>query len=199
MAAATGLESRLIRSWVAQGLLPGPSSRGPGARYPAQSLERLLAIMTMRDELGMSLSDIRRELLVATPDQIGSYAAKAANRRTATASPGLMEETLFAPAPTSALEYIRNLRTGATLAAPLRAASETPASIAPTAGLEALEQRLAGSASFEPARKTRAEEWLRVRITPEVELTARGPLDPEQRARLERCADLIRDILLGKH
>jgi hypothetical protein len=34
-------------------------------------------------------------------------------------------------------------------------------------------------------------------VTPDVEISVRGPLDAEQRARLERCADLLRDILLG--
>jgi hypothetical protein len=63
-------------------------------------------------------------------------------------------------------------------------------------GFEALEQRL-GPGRASP-RKARAEEWLRIPVTPEVELAARGPLDAEARARLERCADLIRDILLGR-
>lgn len=34
LADASGLQSRTIRSWVAQGLLPGPLTRGPAARYP---------------------------------------------------------------------------------------------------------------------------------------------------------------------
>ena len=63
--------------------------------------------------------------------------------------------------------------------------------------LEALEHHL-GQGRAEPARKARAEEWLRIPITPDVELTVRAPLDAEQRVRLERCADLIRDILLGR-
>ena len=67
----------------------------------------------------------------------------------------------------------------------------------PPTGFEALERRLA-QARPEPARKARAEDWLRIPVTPDVELAVRGRLDAEQRARLERCADLIRDILLGR-
>ena len=53
LAEATGLQRRTIRSWVAQGLIPGPLSRGPAARYPAEVLERIMAIRSMRDRLGM--------------------------------------------------------------------------------------------------------------------------------------------------
>ena len=67
----------------------------------------------------------------------------------------------------------------------------------PANGFEALEQYL-GARGSRPQRKARAEEWLRIPITPDVELAVRGRLDAEQRARLERCADLVRDILLGK-
>jgi hypothetical protein len=69
--------------------------------------------------------------------------------------------------------------------------------VPPASGFEALEHRL-GQGRTEPARKARAEEWLRLPITPDVELAIRGRLDAEQRTRLERCADLIRDILLGR-
>jgi DNA-binding transcriptional MerR regulator len=183
LAAASGLEPRTIRSWVAQGLLPPPLNRGPAARYPADTLTRLLAIRTMRDALGMSLQDIRKELLVASPEQIDAHAARAA--------------TLAKPPPktdaASALEYIATLRAGGPKPAPSMLLPPPPA----TRGFEALEQRL-GQGRPEAARKARAEEWLRIPITPDVDLTVRGPLDAEQRTRLERCADLIRDILLGR-
>ncbi|MBD0271032.1 MAG: hypothetical protein ICV73_03795, partial [Acetobacteraceae bacterium] len=60
--------------------------------------------------------------------------------------------------------------------------------------------RLAAGGQAEPAaRKARAEEWLRIPVTPDVELAVRGRPDAGQRARLERCADLIRGILLGRN
>ncbi len=46
LAAASGLQPRTIRSWVAQDLLPGPLSRGPAARYPADTLERRMQEVT---------------------------------------------------------------------------------------------------------------------------------------------------------
>jgi hypothetical protein len=51
----------------------------------------------------------------------------------------------------------------------------------PASSFEALEQRL-GQGRTEPVRKARAEEWLRLPITPDVELSIRGRLDAE------RCA-----------
>lgn len=215
LAAASGLQPRTLRSWVTQGLLPGPLTRGPFARYPADALERVLAIRVMRDLLGMPLATIRQELLVASPEQIRGYAAKAA---------GLAPEPSDTPAlgaraeaPGSALAYLRALREGvagarpmpaalrSSIAAPQTAADAAPPAAAqaapeppPPSGFEGLERRLAeGRGGRLPARKARAEEWLRIPVTPDVELAIRGPLDAEQRARLERCADLIRDILLG--
>ncbi|MBP0447440.1 MerR family transcriptional regulator [Roseomonas sp. SSH11] len=185
LAEASGLHPRTIRSWVAQGLLAGPVSRGPGARYPADTLERLLAIRAMRERLGMPLSAVRQELLVATAEALREHAATAAD---------LAPEPSPAPQPdpSSALEYLSNLRarTGGHLRRALAAAP-------PASGFEALERRLEEGRP-DPARKARAEEWLRVPVTPDVELTVRGPLDPAQRARIERCADLIRDTLLGR-
>lgn len=192
LAAASGVEARTIRSWVAQGLLPAPLNRGPAARYPAETLERILAICAMRETLGMPMAEIRRELLVAGPDKIEAYALKA--RVT-----GQMRPAASAPDAASALDYIDTLRAqiAATPAKP--APSPTPsAPIRPPAhGFEALENRL-GEGRRRPMRKSLAEVWLHIPVTPDVSLSVRGPLEAEQQVQLERCADYIRDILLGR-
>ena len=201
LAAASGVEARTIRSWVAQGLLPAPLTRGPAARYPVETLDRVLAIRAMRDLLGLSLADIRRELLVATPDRIRAHAdaARAATPMTAEgAAEGLVAERA-APDLSSARDYIDRLRARPAGGA---AGEDAPRFLlhpeaAPAQGFDALEQRLAGG-RHAPARKARAEAWLRIPITPDLELSVRAPLEPGQQARLERCADLIRDILLGR-
>ena len=212
LAAASGLQPRTVRSWVAQRLLPSPLNRGPMARYPAETLERLLAIRAMREIFRRPLAEIRQELLVASPDALHELADKAKALSPEPVEPG------FATVST-ALDYIRGIREGERRRSTARPAMETPdldatlrasepvssaanalvpyAGTGPRHGLEALEHQL-GIDRAPPARKARAEEWLRLSITPEVEVTVRGPIDPEARARLERCADLIRDILLGK-
>jgi DNA-binding transcriptional MerR regulator len=183
LAEASGLQPRTIRSWVAQGLIAGPLSRGPHARYPSDTLERLLAIRAMRERLGMPLSAVRQELLVASAEVLRTHAGTATDLAPEAGRPQ--------PEPSSALDYLSNLRAQI---GPRPEAS----TVAPSAtGFEALERRLEEGRSG-PTRKARSEEWLRVPVTPDVELAVRGPLTPAQRARIERCADLIRDILLGR-
>ena len=205
LADASGLQSRTIRSWVAQGLLPGPLTRGPAARYPADQLERILAIRTMKDLLGMSLTDIRRELLVATAEQLQAWATKAAD--IAPESP--LTSAMHAPAdPGAALDYFHSLRSpqapakfGAAHIVRESTASgfNIPQKKRPASGFEALERRLLETGARTPAAsKSRTEQWIKISITPDVDLSVRGHLDPEQRARLERCADLMRDILTGR-
>ncbi|MCX7684754.1 MAG: helix-turn-helix domain-containing protein [Acetobacteraceae bacterium] len=220
LAAASGLQPRTIRSWIAQGLLPGPLTRGPFARYPADMLQRVLAVRAMREVLGMPIAAIRQELLVASPEQIAAWAARAASLLPE--PPPAPPARPAPPDPESALAYLRALRAQGTQPPP--AATDPPpsgplgpvfeqmaaevlpglqakwaAAPPPRSGFEALEHRLSEGGMAPPAaRKARAEDWLRIPITPDVELAIRGRLDAEQRARLERCADLIRDILHGR-
>src|SRR4051812_16982804 len=109
LAQVSGLQARTIRSWVAQGLMPRPISHGPAARYPSDSVQRLLAIRVMRDLLGMSLTAIRQELLIASPEQIETYASRAAilapePDEVATKETGTRGDQA------SVLDYLRDLR-----------------------------------------------------------------------------------------
>jgi hypothetical protein len=176
----------------------------------------------MREVLGMPIPAIRQELLVASAEQIAAWAARAASL--SPEAPPAPPVRPAAPDPAAALAYVRALRAGAAPGA-ARASMVPPAAPTPSrrpepvqqvserleapsfaeppppprSGFEALEHRLSDSGHTPPAaRKARAEEWLRIPITPDVELAIRGRLDPEQRTRLERCADLIRDILHGR-
>ena len=205
LADASGLQSRTIRSWVAQGLLPGPLTRGPLARYPADQLERILAIRAMKDIFGMSLTNIRRELLVATAEQLQAWAGKAVD----IAPESSLTSAVHALAdPGAALDYFHSLRSEASQAridiahsAHALTSSDvtTPQHKRPASGFEALERRLMETGARSPATgKARSEQWITIGITPDVELSVRGQLDPEQRARLERCAELMRDILTGR-
>ena len=191
---ATGVEARTIRSWVSQGLLSAPLSRGALARYPSDTLSRIQAIRVMREVLGMSLSDIRMELLTAPPDRI-AYLARRAEKLPRSTHP---ETDVSSEPEGSALEYMKRLRKASHEAS--RAGSIAPLGAARSSenrGFDALEYQL-GRERLPPARKARAEEWLRIPITPDVELSVRGHFDSQQQAKLLRCADLIRDILDGR-
>jgi DNA-binding transcriptional MerR regulator len=134
LAAASGIEARTIRSWVAQGLLPAPLTRGPAARYPADTLERVLAIRAMRDVLGMPLAEIRKELLVASPDQIRAYASRA---------PGSALDVAPPPAASSALDYISALRSRPSVASKPPPPAAAPLAAPPLQGFDALDDAIA--------------------------------------------------------
>ena len=46
-------------------------------------------------------------------------------------------------------------------------------------------------------RRTRGEEWVRLEVTPDIEIHVRGQLQSEQLKDFEQLADLMRHILLG--
>src|SRR6478735_952243 len=75
LAERSGVEVRTLRSWIQQGLLPGPDSAGRNARYAAPTLTWILAVKAMRDVYGLSLAAIRQDLLAADEERIASFAA----------------------------------------------------------------------------------------------------------------------------
>jgi DNA-binding transcriptional MerR regulator len=207
LSAASGLEPRTIRSWIAQGLLPPPLNRGPAARYPAETLQRLLAIVAMREHFNMSMQEVRLNLL-ASPEKIAEYAARfpelprKPGRVAAAADPRDALDYLAAlKAGTPASEAVARVSASGFMASPSVDAPE-PLPLAqprsqPRSGLAALEQALGGDRKSGSQRRSRTEEWLRIPITPDLELSARGKLNDDERARLERIAALIRTIITG--
>jgi DNA-binding transcriptional MerR regulator len=205
LADRAGIEARTIRSWIAQGLIAGPSTRGRGASYPAETLTRLLAIKALRDRYGMPMARIRQELMLASTDAIRGWAREGEGLPPDAAAP--------TPQAGSALDYLRALRASgaghkgkpafamaprsiAEHAPPLAAAaSEMPP---PFDGFDALLRRLSGELAAMVPRKAKGDVWLRIAVTPDFEIAVRGDLSPDQIARLERVADLMRNILLGR-
>ena len=78
LAERTGVEFRTLRSWIQQGLVPGPDRVGRHARYAPAALTRARAVKAMRDLYGLPLASIRQDLLAADEDRIAAYAAMAA-------------------------------------------------------------------------------------------------------------------------
>ena len=221
---ATGVERRTLRSWVAEGLLAPPSKAGRGATYPASNVDRALAVRALQDVHGMQLAEIRKRLMLADEAQIRAWAAEGRtpqlrlssardylrsidHGRTGRADPrddhlrrlqdqrvAARHEPPEAPWPGAgkkASEWQRSLdkeelwqRKKASVARDL-------------AGIEALVVVLEASVRVPPGRRARGSEWVRIPITPDMELMVRGELAPPDRATLERVADLIRAILTG--
>ena len=188
LAERSGVQPRVIRSYIEQDLLRGPASKGRYARYGDYHLERLLAIRALREQ-GLSLAEIRLRLLTMSDEQIARTGAAAA-----------------ASGPASALEYLRRvaLETPVPVAvAPPRLAAmrdSGPLGRAPeeTTSFERLLFSLQEAlADRRVDRQARGEPWYRIEVTPEIELHVRGAFSPEAVVTLERLADYLREIALG--
>lgn len=95
LSAKTGFEVRVIRSFIEQGLLRGPSTLGRYARYSDWHLVRLLAIKALKERRGFKHSDIRQTLLCMSESEILSLAETASSETGSRRS--------------SALDYIQSL------------------------------------------------------------------------------------------
>ena len=212
-----GLQRRTIRNYITQGLLRGPDSLGRHARYTDYHLKRLKLIKQMKLVLNLSLSEIRRLLNTAGSNEdltfgdIKLAAGSMPDDETETESSGLSEAMApmsampaSSPEPEpeedelSALDFIRQRKalTEGTPALRQRGRHRS----APVGGpiedlLQQLRDLLAHAAV---TRKTRGEEWVRLQITPDIEIHVRGHLSSEQLAGFEELSDMMRHILLGR-
>ncbi|MBM3486573.1 MAG: MerR family transcriptional regulator [Alphaproteobacteria bacterium] len=196
---ATGIEARTIRSYIQLGLLRGPDGAGRAASYGPYHLERLKAIVVLKDLDGLSLSEIRRRFLAASEDEVSTAAARFAGRPASFGKDDGRDSTLA---------YVRQLRRKwAHGKDRLRARysmgngfkEEQPPLAAPERGVVPTAYALP-SPEKEPIERTRrlpAEEWVRFTVTPDVELHIRGPVDVERRGFFERLAVRIRALVLG--
>ena len=127
LATLTGLEVRTIRSWIQAGLVQRPEKLGRNSTYPRETLTRLLAVKSMRNQFGMALSAIRMELTTADPARIAEYAASAGGPVAGSAStvptPLLKMDSLReSPPPSStAADYLKALRASGAYGTPVSA------------------------------------------------------------------------------
>lgn len=234
------IHPRTIRSYIQQGLLRGPGSLGRNARYSDYHAERLRVIKTLKDDYGIKLSEIRRLVTMADPDE---------EIRVVPVDPGILASTSDPTAAQTALEFVRARQALADEAARSegtraqdRGRGQRREADAEAGGKRGGRQRRKGSRRVKgsrgniadgqeeymlaqaPAtlprrmspslerlleelrrlvpsgrsqRKTRGREWIRLRVTPDIEIHVRGGMRPEQLAGFERLADYLRDILLG--
>lgn len=194
---AAGVTPRTVRYYVQQGLLPAPSTRGPGTRYDRPYLDRLQLIRRLQRE-HLPLAEIRRRLEGLGDDGIRDALA---------ASPE-------PPTESSALDYVRDLlarQSSRTTAEPpaaiARSLGASPSSsppVEPSAGrrsgpiLGAFTRALGSQATEATAaaliaRHTRST-WERIPLAPDVELHVRRPLSREQNRQVERLLEAARDL-----
>lgn len=190
------MNARTIRSWVEEGILPSPT-KGRGASYPPETLERLLAAQNLKEDLKLSLGEIRHHLSTLSVEDIARIAAGDI-------------ELVERRRKSSAAEYIRN-----EMRSEMRPAKEEFASsfrYDPSDDIERIAMllksqgtfvdrnairevlRVARSAlgSLRIERKARAEPFWQIEVNPGVVLSIRGELSRGQIAEYERIADMLR-------
>ena len=181
LADLAGVTPRTIRYYISQGLLRGPASGGPGAKYDDIDLARLRLIKRLQAE-HQPLAEIRTQL-----DALGDEAIVA-----------LHDETP-APPPDSALDYIRRVtgRTRVAEAPALYRMSTTFADALPAPTAPAAPAPLASMAPPSPVPDVRLErsQWERIDLAPDVELHIRRPLARATAKRVDRLIAIARDLL----
>ena len=185
LARESGVSPRTIRNWISLGLVPGPHSKGRYAEYSQRHLDRIRDIQRLREQAdGISFAEIRRALsgLGASPLPVAESKSSG-----------------------SALSYLQSIthksadspETGAK-PAPEPRSEKPPASARQAATLDRLLRELRRLVLHRSvSSKSKAEPWVRIRITPDLELGIRGTPSQEQLRRFEQIADHLREILLG--
>ncbi len=204
------INPRTIRSYIQQGLLRGPDSMGRNARYGDYHVKRLQTIRQLKDDHNLPLSEIRRLVTMAAPDediQIQLVPIRASEEEVIeNPVEDLKEEESER---SSALDYVRARRAAGRGRskrehAPLesremhRSAKESGASSSGESPIETLLAKLRDQAGLgNVPRRAQGQEWVRLEVTPDIEIHLRGQLYGEQLKDFERLADLMRHILLG--
>ena len=217
LAQKVGIQSRTIRSYIQQGLLRGPESMGRNAHYTDYHLKRLEVIKTLKDDYALSLSEIRRLVTIADPDEDIEIVSLLPRMMQEKSSATLFSAKEVEEPQASALDFVRarqslsreqteydeadirqDIRPKKSQRSRSRPMSR-PARERVSPRLEHLLEQLKAISSGNPKRRTRGQDWIRLRITPDIEFHIRGQLSREQLACFEQLADTMRHILMGEN
>ena len=170
-----------------------------GARYSRDTLDRLKVLQLLRDaNRELSLDQVRVLL-----HSIGPSQARAIADGTLRIGAVIDTEARSAGFSRTALDYLQGLKTQSKKAhdesagGPMWSAylDEEP-NAADLSVLEAAARALASLAGQSSAsRSTRGENWYRLPLTRDIELSVRGEFGPEQLAQLHRIGDALRTLL----
>ncbi len=155
---------RTIRYYIQQGLLPAPETRGPGAHYGPEHVDRLRLIRRLQSE-HLPLSEIRKRIDTLQPEEISQLLRTRPDRH-----------------PDSASDYVRKVLSEGVGSAKLR----EPAMSVPPAILREYQQ----PSHSTPHRA----QWERFTLSPDVEIHVRRPVSREDNRRIERLLESAREI-----
>ncbi len=186
---------RTVRYYIAEGLLPGPGSRGKGAAYSGEHLVRLQLIRRLVARR-VPLGEIRDLLARLPADEARAVLREEVRRAEA------LESQAAAPSPK---EYISALlahagSTSATqtppAAAPMRRPKYPMISAPYPPGRVPRLRTAPPPASGQVTAGTNAEEaWRRWTVAPGIELHARGDIATTRKEVIERLLEAARQVL----
>ena len=156
---------RTIRFYIQQGLLPAPETRGPGAHYGVEHVDRLRLIKRLQRE-HLPLSEIRKRIENLRPEEISRLLRAEPDRP-----------------PGSAADYVRSVLSKGVGSRVLR--ETEPMSVPPD--MFTTEQN-----SHKPTQQR--AQWERFTFSPDVELHVRRPVSREDNRKIERLLDAVRAI-----
>jgi DNA-binding transcriptional MerR regulator len=165
LAVRAGVPVRTVRFYIAEGLLPGASTRGKGASYTQEHLDRLQLIRLLVAR-HLPLAEVR-ELVTRLPPGEARDVIQEEQERTE-------EVAAQAGKPTSPKEYLSAL---------LDQARGYPSQGIATGGVQ-------GSLRREPALP-----WHRWEVAPGIELQVRADVAQAEQEVIERVLAAIRDVL----
>ena len=194
LAKITDLSPRKIRYYIQQSLLLGPASLGRKASYNDYHRKRLLVITALR-ERNYSIEDIRKTFRHAGPEEeirleiVPLPESEARSKQEVESALGFVQKKQASMAPSSDSEDL----TGESVVR--RQTTSSPSSSDPITQLLEELRHLSGLRRVRP--RTHGEEWVRLAVTPDLEIHVRGELRSDQKELYEEIADQMRHILLG--
>ena len=241
----SGVPARQIRELVRLGVIPAPSSRGRGATYGGEHVERLQAWKRLRSDAPTGTTNEQlRALIDRLSDQgllraiaDGSIPFALVDDDPTPRRPGQASNASADPGPSvvafhsaswpddvqgdpdmsmegvnqDALSYLAGVRRGEparlrlrrdeprqTLEMDIRAAQRAGTALALGRLRAALEQYVAAASQPVRVNATKSEIWHRVSATRDIEISARGPLTPDEIQLLETIGQLLQQAIYRK-
>jgi DNA-binding transcriptional MerR regulator len=174
LAAQADVPVRTVRYYIAEGLLPGPGSRGKGAAYGAEHLIRLRLIRRLAARR-VPLGEIRDLLTRLPADEAHAVLREEARRADE------LESSAGAPSPKAYISALLGQAGGS---------QQPPATYQPLRAVRPAQPKSAlamrSSRSIGAAPTTPEETWRRWTLAPGIELQVRGDIVSDQEEVIER-------------
>lgn len=181
LADEVGVPVRTIRYYIAEGMLPGPGSRGKGTTYSEDHLQRLQLIRRLVEQR-VPLADVRQLVERLSPDETEQLLAEDERRSEQ------LQKLAQTPSPAA---YVAGLLARARAS---RQGKSSPALPSPSVHPGGEQRKTVPAATgSQPADAVPAvaasEEWQRYIVAPGLELHVRRDLLPRYRDVVERILD----------